>query len=260
MNETSELPSSPNTEPQPQMVRIAMPSLAPSVTYVIMGFTILVYILQMLSVGIYGSSPSGGDLLEVYFARANGPIQAGEWWRLITPVFLHGSIAHIFFNMYALLSVGSLLERHFGHGRFALMYFLGAFAGNVMSFLFAREGSFSVGASTAVFGLIAAEYVFFYQNRKLFGNYARQAMGNTIFIIVINLAIGSSISGIDNWGHIGGLVGGAMFAWFAGPRWDVEGLPPEVHLKDRRESSSVVLGAALVLVTFSALAALKLFS
>ncbi len=254
MNETPEI--TPDPQSQPQTVRVAMPSLAPSVTYAIMGFTILVYFLQMIS----PAGPSGAGWLEAYFARANRPIEAGEWWRFITPVFLHASIAHIFFNMYALLSVGSLLERHFGHGRFALMYFLGAFAGNVMSFLFAREGSFSVGASTAVFGLIAAEYIFFYQNRRLFGNYARQAMGNTIFIIAINMLIGFSASGIDNWGHIGGLLGGAMFAWFAGPRWDVEGLPPEVHLKDTREQSSVVLGAALVLVTFTALAAWKLLS
>jgi rhomboid protease GluP len=244
--------------PQPEMVRVPMPATRLTVTYGILGFTVIVYLLQLLSMVIYPNN-FGVDLLEIHGARFNEAIFAGEWWRFITPVFLHGSPAHIFFNMYALLSLGTLLERHFGHGRFALLYFLGAYAGNVFSFLFAREGGFSVGASTAVFGLIAAEYVFFYQNRKLFGNYARQAMGNTVFIIIINLAIGLS-PGIDNWGHVGGLLGGAMFAWFAGPRWQVvESAPGNLHLEDLRENLEVVTGIALVLIVFSALAAWKLF-
>jgi rhomboid protease GluP len=239
------------------MVRVPMPSIAPTVTYVILGITVAVYILQLLSVAFLGRAPSGLDMLEFYGARFNDAMQAGEWWRFITPVFLHGSPAHIFFNMYALLSLGSFLEKHFGHGRFGLMYFLAAFSGNVFSFLFAREGGYSVGASTAVFGLIAAEWIFFYQNRKLFGSFARQAMNNTVFLIVINLLIGLS-PGIDNWGHVGGLLGGAIFAWFAGPHWQVVGVPPAIQLEDERESRDVIQGAGLAFLIFAGLAAWKL--
>ena len=96
-----------------------------------------------------------------------------------------------------------------------MLYFLAAFAGNVFSFLL-TEG-YSVGASTAVFGLVAAEVFFFYQNRKLFGSQAKLAIGNAVFIIAVNLFIGLP-PGIDNWGHVGGLLGGAIFAWLAGPR------------------------------------------
>lgn len=234
------------------MVRVMMPSLAPKVTYVILGLTVFVYALQILSVAVFGYAVSQADWLEVYGARITEAIRAGEVWRFITPALLHGSPAHIFFNMYALLSIGSFLERQFGHRRFALLYFLGAFAGNVLSFLFAS--GFSVGASTAVFGLIAAEWVFFYQNRKLFGSFARQAMGNAVFIIVVNLFIGLS-PGIDNWGHIGGLLGGAIFAWFAGPRWQVAGIAPDLKLEDERETREVVIGAGVVILVFSALAA-----
>lgn len=235
------------------MVRIPTHTGAPRATHILLGFTVAVYVLQFLSVSLYGYAVAGVDWLEIYGARFNEAIRAGEWWRFITPVFLHGSPMHIFFNMYALLSVGTFLEKQFGHGRFVLLYFLAAFSGNVFSFLFAREGGFSVGASTAVFGLIAAEYVFFYQNRELFGNFARQAMGNTLVIIVINLFIGLS-PGIDNWGHIGGLLGGAMFAWFASPRWEMAGLFPEVQLEDARETREVITGALLVTVVFAALA------
>jgi rhomboid protease GluP len=244
---------SPQGETVPQQaVRVALPSLAPMATYVILGFTVLIYLLQMASMAILND-----DLPLMLGARVTDLIREGQWWRFITPVFLHGSVAHIFFNMYALLSLGTFLERHFGHGRFVLLYFLGAFAGNVFSFLL-TEG-YSVGASTAVFGLVAAEVIFFYQNRKLFGGQAKQAIGNAAVIIVINLFIGISSSGIDNWGHVGGLLGGAMFAWFAGPRWQVAGIYPNLHLEDLREFREITMGASVTILVFGALAAWGLF-
>jgi len=227
--------------------------ITPKLTYAIIGVTAFVYVLQLLSVAIFDYAVYRIDWLEIYGARINLAIRAGELWRFITPVFLHGSLMHIFFNMYALLSIGSFLERQFGHGRFALLYFLGAFSGNVFSFLLTGESGYSVGASTAVFGLVAAEVVFFYQNRKLFGGAARQAIGNAVFIIAINLFIGLS-PGIDNWGHVGGLLGGAIFTWFAGARWEVTGTPPTLRLEDQREFREIVLGAGAVIVIFGALA------
>ena len=258
MNETPASPFNVEPAPVPQPVRVSLPSLVPKVTYAILGFTVFVYILQLISVTILGYAVYQIDWLEVYGARFNTAIRAGELWRFITPVFLHGSVPHVFFNMYALLSIGSLLERHFGHRRFALLYFLGAFSGNVFSFLLTGENGYSVGASTAVFGLIAAEVVFFYQNRKLFGGQARQAISNAVFIIAVNLFIGLT-PGIDNWGHVGGLLGGAMFAWFAGPRWEVVGISPYFHLQDQRDFRGVVLGAGLVIIIFGGLAIWGMF-
>jgi len=242
----------PVSIPPPQSVRVAMPSLVPMATYSILGITVLIYLLQMASMAML----NGDDLPLMLGARITELIYAGQWWRFITPVFLHGSVTHIFFNMYALLSLGTLLERHFGHGRFVALYFIGAFAGNVFSFLL--TDGYSVGASTAVFGLVAAEVIFFYQNRKLFGGQAKQAIGNAAFIIAINLFIGLS-PGIDNWGHVGGLLGGAMFAWFAGPRWEVAGIFPDFHLEDQRESHEVITGASVALLVFGALAVWGLF-
>jgi rhomboid protease GluP len=244
---SSQEPSAPEPVSPPQSVRVALPSLVPKATYAILGFTVLVYLLQMASMAIL----NGDDLPLMLGARVTDLIRKGQWWRFITPVFLHGSVTHIFFNMYALLSIGSFLERHFGHGRFVLLYFLGAFAGNVFSFLL-TEG-YSVGASTAVFGLVAAEVIFFYQNRKLFGSQAKQAIGNAVFIIAVNLFIGLA-PGIDNWGHVGGLLGGAMFAWFASPHWDVVGSSFGLKLQDERESREIVLGAGLVIIIFGMLA------
>ena len=239
-------PSTPEVVPPPQAVRIALPESAPYVTYAIIGITAFVYVLQLASQFLLQF-----DFPVALLAKVNDLIRDGQFWRLLTPALVHGSIAHIGFNMYALLSFGSGLERHFGHGRFFLLYMLGAFAGNVLSFLF--TDAVSVGASTAVFGLIGAEGVFLYQNRKLFAHQFRSAISNVIFIAGVNLFIGLSPS-IDNWGHIGGLVGGLMFTSFAGPLWDVESnLVGGYSLADKRLSSEVTIGAVVVAVIFGTL-------
>jgi rhomboid protease GluP len=238
---------SPQPAPAPQAVRVSVPQSAPYMTYSIIGITVIFYILQLASESVFGT-----DLLVIYGARINESIRAGELWRFLTPVLLHGSLPHIGFNMYALLSFGTGLERHFGHGRFLLLYLLGAFAGNVASFLFSN--GYSVGASTAIFGLLGAEAVFLVQNRKLFAGRFRSAIGNIIFIAAINLFIIGSLPGIDNWGHIGGLLGGLMFTSFAGPLWEFEGISPAYHLVDRRPSREVITGAAIVILIFGALA------
>jgi rhomboid protease GluP len=145
------------------------------------------------------------------------------------------------------------LERRFGHGRFLLLY-LGGFAGNVLSFLITHDPS--VGSSTAVFGLVAAEGVFLYQNRKVFGAETKNAISNVVSVVVINLLIGFTSGGyIDNWGHIGGLLGGLIFTWFSGPLWEVEGIYPLLRLVDRRgEPRDMIVGLAVVLLIFGALA------
>jgi rhomboid protease GluP len=159
--------------------------------------------------------------------------------------------------MYALVVFGTGLERYFGHWRFLVLYILGAFTGNVLSFIL--SSGYSVGASTAIFGLVGAEGVFLYQNRKFFGGQFRRAIGNVIFIVAVNLVLGLS-PGIDNWGHIGGLLGGLMFTWFAGPRWEAEGMPspsgtmPALRVVDQREPREVVTGAAAVVLIFGLLA------
>ena len=251
----NEYPASNSPQPvSTQPVRVALPQAAPYVTYTIIGVTVVFYLLQVASVFVFGypTTFSNIDWLELYGARINEFILAGQLWRLLTPALLHGSPTHIFFNMYALLSFGTSLERYFGHGRFVTLYVLGAFAGNVASFLF--SDGYSVGASTAVFGLIGAEAVFLYQNRKMLAGQFRSAIGNVLFVIAINLFLVGSLPGIDNWGHIGGLVGGLMFTWFASPIWEIEGIQPLLQLVDRRSTREVVTGAALVLIVFGALA------
>ncbi|HEX8993360.1 MAG TPA: rhomboid family intramembrane serine protease [Anaerolineales bacterium] len=237
----------------PRTVRLALPTSVPYVTYTIIGITVVMYLLQLGSTYLlgYADAASQLDWLEAYGARINDLIRAGQLWRLLTPVLLHASVPHILFNMWALYLFGSTLERHFGPWRFLVLYVLGGFAGNVLSFLLST--GYSVGASTAIFGLVGAEGVFLFQNRQLFGTGFRRAIGNVIFVVVVNLLLGLT-PGIDNWGHVGGLIGGLLFAWFAGPVWELGGMMGAPELRDRRELRDVVTGAAAVIVIFGGLA------
>jgi rhomboid protease GluP len=122
-----------------------------------------------------------------------------------------------------------------------------------MHFAFASPNAIGFGASTSVFGLIAAEGIFFYQNRKLFADQFKRVIGNAIFIMGANLLIGPAI-GAGNWGHIGGLLGGLLFASFAGPQWEIEGIHPDYRLVDRRSVQAVIAGAATVVLIFGGLA------
>jgi len=251
--------------PAPAPVRLSLPVSVPYVTYAIVALTSLVYLLQLGSVAVLGyANPAAQlDWLEAYGARINDLIRAGELWRFLTPVLLHASVPHILFNMYALIVFGVGLERHFGHWRYLALYLLGGFTGNVLSFVL--SGGYSVGASTAIFGLVGAEGIFLYQNRQLFGSQFGRAIGNVIFIVAVNLFLGLT-PGIDNWGHVGGLLGGLVFTWFAGPVWAVQqGMPstgsmPTVYLSDTREPRQVLTGAAAVVLIFGALAVFGMIS
>jgi rhomboid protease GluP len=198
----------------------------------------------------------GGDLVASLGLKDNQLIAQGQFWRLFTPMLLHGSILHIGFNMYALYIFGPGLERYFGHGRFLTLYVLSGFAGNVASFMFSSAPS--LGSSTAIFGLLGAEGVFLYRNREVLGGIARRALNNIILIAAINLFIGLS-PGIDNWGHLGGLIGGTLFAWFGGPILSVEGVFPSLSVVDKRETRDVVLSALMVSMAFVFLTALTLY-
>jgi len=237
--------------PQPRTVPIVLPAATPRVTYTILGVTVAVYLLQLLT-----QFTVGYDVPVALGAKANDAIRAGQLWRFFTPMLLHGSILHIGFNMYALFIFGIGLERRYGHGRFLLLYLLSGFAGAVFSFLF--SSAYSIGASGAIFGLVSAEGIFLIQNRKLFGSRMRGALNNVIFVVAINLFLGLQ-PGIDNWGHMGGLMGGLIFAWFAGPHWEVQGISPNLQVVDQREPREIIVGVAVVTIIFGILAAIGMW-
>lgn len=230
----------PVPDTPPQKISIELPDRKPLVTTVLMVFTALMYLGQLVT-----DFTLGYDLPAAFGMKSNELIITGQYWRLITPMFLHGSILHLGFNMYALNILGRRVERFFGSTRFLGLYLVAGITGNVFSFIFTAAPS--LGSSTAIFGLLGAEGIFIYQHRKLFGEQFRTALRQIIQVAAINILIGLS-PGIDNWGHIGGLIGGAIFTWFGGPHFLVSSSPPVLKLEDQRSSDLSLLIFAVQLI------------
>ena len=133
-----------------------------------------------------------------------GPLlQAGEIWRLVTHIFLHGSLMHILVNMYSLHILGSQIETLLGKFKFTIIFLVSGICGGLLSGLL--NESPSVGASGAIFGLMGAMLYFGIKYRTYLGEALKKQI---LPVIIINLAIGFMSTGIDNYAHIGGLVAG----------------------------------------------------
>lgn len=162
--------------------------------------------------------------LTVWGVKVNALVVAGQWWRLLTPAFLHGNLMHLAVNCYSLNNLGPPVEGAAGPPRFLLMYLSAAVAGNVASFLGAPK-SVSLGASGAVFGIGGALAMYFYRNRDIYGKTSDRVLRQLWQTLVLNVVYGLSSTRIDNWGHMGGLVGGALAGLLLGPRFQATTLP-----------------------------------
>jgi membrane associated rhomboid family serine protease len=191
---------------------------AGTVTRTLIGVNVAVMILSVATGGIGAVAGGGwGGLLGgstpltlwgavvpfVSYGNEVHGVATGEWWRLITAMFLHYGVLHLLMNMYALWIIGRELEANLGRARFLALYLLAGLGGNVASYLFS-PGSISVGASTAVFGLMAAVFVIL---KRL-----NRSVAPIVPVIVINLIFTFVISNISVSGHLGGLVVGALVA------------------------------------------------
>jgi membrane associated rhomboid family serine protease len=174
---------------------VARPAGTATATKVLIGLNVLVYVITAAQ----GRGEGSIFLNWVLF----GPwVGRGDWWRLVTSMFLHWSIIHIGTNMLALWFIGNPVEQYLGRVRFVLLYFVSGLAGAAGALLQA-PGSPIAGASGAVFGILGAMLILEW---NVTGSLAGQAMTG----IVINLAISFGIPGISWGGHIGGLVGGIL--------------------------------------------------
>ncbi len=147
------------------------------------------------------------------FCMNAGFIRAGEFWRLITAAFFHVDIIHLACNMYALYILGEQIETTLGKKKLLFIYFVSAIIGNLLSGVINGAQVTSIGASGAIFGLMGAMLYFGYHYRLYLGNVV---ISNVVPIIIINLALGFASSAIDNWAHIGGLIGGILATMIVG--------------------------------------------
>ena len=170
----------------------------PYVTYLIIAICIICYVVPIL-MGIYDKAIAA---YSVY-----GPdIRKGEYFRLLTGGFLHGGILHLFFNCYTLYIIGSQVESYLGKTKYSMIYFMSLLIASLTSMTFGGE-TMSIGASGAIFGIMGALIYFGYHYRVFLGNIVKTQI---IPLVLLNLSLGFILTGVDNFAHIGGLIGGIL--------------------------------------------------
>lgn len=170
--------------------------------YVTRALVIVNVFIYLITVGQgAGLNAPGGKLFDKWLLF--GPYVAqGDWWRLITSMFLHAGLLHIGLNMLGLWWLGSMVEQLLGHGRYLLLYFAAGLAGSAGALL-ASPLSPTVGASGAIYGILGSLLILEWLQTGTFA-------GPALTLIVINLAFSFTASGISWGGHIGGLVAGIL--------------------------------------------------
>lgn len=174
------------------------------VTYGILTITLFMYFV----LSINGGSENTITLIQ-YGAKVNELIYLGEWWRLVTPMFLHIGFSHLVLNSLIIYFLGAEVEMIIGHLRYFILYLMSGVLGNLASF--ALNNSVSAGASTAIFGVFASTIVL----AKLYPYHTgiQLLSRNYLTLIILNVVFGIFSTGTDNAGHIGGLLGGYLMMY-----------------------------------------------
>lgn len=195
----------PKSDELIDMLKFLIPEGDHYATSILLDINILIFLLMIFS-GVHIISPNGMELLE-WGANRRSETTSGDWWRLVSSMFLHGGFIHLFLNIYGLLIAALFVEPIFGRIKYFILYFTSGICGSLAS-IYWYENTISVGASGAIFGLYGAILGLLLTNA--FPKDGKK--GILIFIcpyVVINLLYGLT-GGIDNAAHIGGLISGAV--------------------------------------------------
>jgi rhomboid protease GluP len=183
-------------------------------------------LLASIFIGFAFQWLSDGSLTE-WGANFGPYVRNGQYWRLVTSMFLHGNLLHLIVNAWGLYQLGELFELLLGSGRLLLVYFLSGIAGSVASVLFTEAPS--VGASGAIFGLMGALIAFLLRRRENLTAPAKSLLGQLVVWAGINIAFGASTPTIDNAAHLGGCAAGLVLGLILQPRYLPHApLPPAV--------------------------------
>ncbi|KAK1287457.1 hypothetical protein QJS10_CPB19g01806 [Acorus calamus] len=163
-----------------------------------------------MNVLLYMAQVATRGRLTAWGCLSRSHVDRGEVWRLVTSSLLHANILHLYVNNTSLDHIGRVVEDRDGPRRFLAVYFTSALTGSAMSYCFLK--SCSLGASGSIFGLIGSHAVYVMRHKNLPGR--DKQLEQIVDTLYLNMAIGLVIKRIDNWGHLGGLLGGAAVSWF----------------------------------------------
>jgi len=209
------------------------------VTPALVALNVLVYVAMIVAAGGFGTP----EWLRLVGVGANfGPLTLhGEWWRLLTSLFLHGNLLHLLLNVWVLWGVGRLCERLYGSGPYAVIFFgCGILAG--LTRVAWDPAVPSIGASGAIFGVIGAFVVFaLHSHQQVMVSIPRSTWLSTAVFALYSLVSGLRTPGIDNAAHVGGLISGVILGWIMTRPLDVALRKP----LPIRQCAAVVLVVAL---------------
>ncbi len=234
-------PPFPSPEPRaPSPEHASRPPL-PIATLTIVAVTVAVMVLQVLAGG--SKNP---DFLMDFGASYRPYFQHGQYWRAVMPMFLHIGWWHLVLNMVPLLLLGPVLEQIYGYGRYAAIYVGAGISGSLLSMYHAHSVP-AVGASGAVFGVVMATLTAGYVHRDALPHplarvfYRGRFAAVLAVFIVVELVSGYLSKNIDNWGHLGGLAGGALFAFLIPPPKLVEATDGVHHASLARNPAALLM-------------------
>ncbi len=184
----------------------------PIITYGLLIVNTIIFILMY----IFGNGSNDIGTLIKFGALAKDLVLNGQYFRLFTSAFLHIGIMHLVCNMYALYILGKDIESYYGKVKYAFIYLTSALIGSLLSMVFMSEYSVSAGASGAIFGLMGSLLYFGYNYRATLNNSITKQI---LPVIILNLFIGFTSTGINNYAHIGGLIGGYISSIVVGVKY-----------------------------------------
>jgi membrane associated rhomboid family serine protease len=187
-------------------------------------------------------NPSG-EILYAWGANYGPSTVNGQWWRLLSSMFLHGGVLHLAFNMYALKILGPIVEKIFGNVGFLLIYLFSGLCGSFAS-VYSNTGS-SVGASGAICGIFGALIGFMvFKRSSIPKEISSSIFRNAALVILLNAFIGFGVSQIDNSAHLGGLLSGFVVVSFMG--LSLKGVTSQ--RRQKKNISLVVLAVFLFMI------------
>lgn len=173
----------------------------------LLAINIIVYFITII--------PSIGEYIFNWGVSVNILIANGEWWRLVTSMFLHGSFTHILFNAFSLFVFAPDLERLMGKGRFIIIYLASGLAGNILTYIIEGPYYASVGASGAIFGVFGAFAALVYYTRNNFPQLKQVILP----LLIVSVIMTFLSPGINEIAHLGGLATGLVIGlYFFNPK------------------------------------------
>jgi rhomboid protease GluP len=230
------LPPGAPAQPAPPQVKLP----PPVVTRILIGINVAVFLAMVLTTHQFFDFNTATALRwGADFAPAT---TSGEWWRMLTSMFLHGGILHLAVNMWALRNLGYTAELFYGRRNFTIIYMLSGFAGSSATLIW-RPDTVSVGASGAIFGVAGAlAAMVYFKKLPVDRAVLKRDIGSIGAVIIYNLLIGAALPIINNAAHVGGLLGGVLLGF---------ALPAMIFRAEREKSNTagyMAIAAVLALI------------